>query len=105
MKNTSAEGTSIFQRVLNYLFSNNKYEGLSIPHIYVTPPQLKRSNQDYIGESRKSHLEIRSSYGSRDSLFDFWEKVLDFDPGFPKQNPSGFFGRRYNHVGQKIPHD
>ena len=27
--------------------------------------------KDYIGESQKSHLEIRSSYGSRDSFFDF----------------------------------
>ena len=28
---------------------------------------LFQSEKDYIGESQKSHLEIRSSYGSRDS--------------------------------------
>ena len=27
----------------------------------------------FCGECQKSHLEIRSSYGSRDSFFDFWE--------------------------------
>ena len=26
----------------------------------------------FCGECQKSHLEIRSSYGSRDSFFDFW---------------------------------
>ena len=52
-------------------------------------------NWDYFGESQKSHLEIRSSYGSPDSFFDFWKTCNDFDPGFPKQNLRDFMGGMY----------
>ena len=45
----------------------------------------------FCGECQKSHLEIRSSYGSRDSFSilvahrRFWSRIS-------KTNPSGFFG-------------
>jgi len=50
------------------------------------------SQKDYIGEIQKSHLEIRSSYRSRDSFFDFWETWSILIEDFQNKILQDFFG-------------